>query len=96
MYLSYPQDKIDTHVIVRFALAQMSVQVYVLLNNSKQNTTSLSVLASRTAVLTNTYCEYSQKHNVGIYKYMMWVFKIHILSIIVCIHNNILRVFTNI
>ena len=39
-----PQDRINTQVIYRFELAQRSVQVNVLLNNCKQNNTSLSLL----------------------------------------------------
>ena len=40
VYLSYPQDRINTRVIYRFALAyKWSVQVNILLNNCKQNTT---------------------------------------------------------
>ena len=41
----------NTQVIYRFALAQWCVQVNVLLNNCKQNTTSLSLLVGTTVML---------------------------------------------
>ena len=44
VYESYPVDRINTQVVYRFALAQVND----LLNNCKQNTTSLSLLAGRT------------------------------------------------
>ena len=51
VYLSNPAGRINTQVINRFVLAQVSVQVNGLLNNCKQNTTSLSLLACRTVVI---------------------------------------------
>ena len=48
MYKSYPQYRINTQMIYRFALAQVGVQVNVLLNNCKQNIASLSLLAGMT------------------------------------------------
>ena len=36
MYLSYPQDRINTQVIYRFALAQVKCTRSVLLSNSKK------------------------------------------------------------
>ena len=42
--------RINTQVIYQFTLAQVSVQVNVLLNNCKQNKMSLSLLAGRTVV----------------------------------------------
>ena len=51
MYWSYPQDRINTQVIYRFALAQMECKVSVLLNNWKQNITSLSLLVGTTVLL---------------------------------------------
>ena len=50
VYFSYPQDRINTQVIYRFASAQVSVQDNDLLNNCKQYTTSLSLLVGRTVV----------------------------------------------
>ena len=44
VYESYPQDRINTQVIYRFALAEEKCTVNVLLNNCKQNITSLSLL----------------------------------------------------
>ena len=41
---------INTHVIYRFEVAQVSVQVNVLLNNCKQNIMSLSLLVGTTVV----------------------------------------------
>ena len=43
-----PADRINTQVICQYALAQVSVQVNVLLNNCKQNTKSLSLLPGMT------------------------------------------------
>ena len=48
VYLSYPQDSINTKVIYRFALTQVECTSYFLFNDCKQNITSLSLLAGRT------------------------------------------------
>ena len=47
----YPQDRIDTQVIYQFALALVESTVYIVLNNCKQNTTSLSLLVGTTVNL---------------------------------------------
>ena len=48
VYLSYPQDSINTKVIYRFALTQVECTSYFLFSDCKQNITSLSLLAGRT------------------------------------------------
>ena len=48
VYLSYPQDSINTKVIYRLALTQVECTSYFLSNDCKQNITSLSLLAGRT------------------------------------------------
>ena len=49
MYQSYPQDRIDTQVICRFAVAQKECSIVtVLLKSYKQNITSLSLMDGRT------------------------------------------------
>ena len=53
VYQSYPQDRIDTQVIYRFALAQVECTSYFLLNDCKQNIASLSLLVGTTVVYVN-------------------------------------------
>ena len=48
VYSSYPQDRINTQVIYRFALAQVGCTSYCLLTNCKQKITSLSVFVGTT------------------------------------------------
>ena len=48
VYLSYPQDIINTKEIYRFALTQVEHTSYFLFSDCKQNITSLSLLAGRT------------------------------------------------
>ena len=69
----------------RFALAQVSVKVNILLNNCKQNTTSLSLLAGRTVGwhindllvyhLDECLCRfntYYQKRQIVTFKGILW------------------------
>ena len=51
LYWSYPQDRINTQVNYRFPLAQMECKVSVLLNNCRQNITSLSLLVGTTVAI---------------------------------------------
>ena len=53
-------DRINTQVIYQFALAQVECKVNVLLNNCKQNTTLLSLLAGRTVVKGGPFIYLSQ------------------------------------
>ena len=46
--ISYPADRINTQVIYGFALAQMECTINVLVNNCKQNISSLSLLVGTT------------------------------------------------
>ena len=48
VYLSYPQDSINTKVIYRFALTQVECTSYFSFSDCKQNIPSLSLLAGRT------------------------------------------------
>ena len=48
VYLSYPQDRINTQVIYRFALAQVNCTRKLYISNCKQSITSLSLLAGTT------------------------------------------------
>ena len=50
LYKSYPQDRINTQVIYRFALAQVECTCQCFTYNYKQNMMSLSNLASKTVV----------------------------------------------
>ena len=59
VYSSYPQDRMNTQVIYQFSYIKWSVQVNVLLNNCKQNITSLSLLVGKTvlsAISSFLYC----------------------------------------
>ena len=62
VYLSYPQDSINTKVIYRFALTQVECTSYFLFSDCKQNITSLSVLAGRTV----DYICINPIHRIGI------------------------------
>ena len=48
VYKSYPQDRINTQVIYRFALAQVGYSCKGLLNKIKQKITSLSLFVGTT------------------------------------------------
>ena len=48
VYLSYPQDSINTKVLYRFALTQVECTSYFLFSVCKHNITSLSHLDVRT------------------------------------------------
>ena len=50
VYLSYPQDRINTQVIYRLELAQVECTSKFLLNNCKQNITPRSLLVGTTVV----------------------------------------------
>ena len=50
VYKSYPADRINTQVIYWFTLAHMEYTSHVLLNNCKQNITSLSLLVGMTVI----------------------------------------------
>ena len=73
-YLSCPQDRINTQVIYRFALAQIECKVSVLLNNCKQNNTSLSLLVGMTvatcmrkSIRMKSFCSYDSYRQPHIY-----------------------------
>ena len=61
VYLSYPQDIINTKEIYRFALTQVECTSYCLFSDCKQNITPLSLLAGRT--VDNVYLSYPQDRN---------------------------------
>ena len=61
VYLSYPQDIINTKEIYRFALTQVECTSYSLFSDCKQNITSLSLLAGR--IVDNVYLSYPQDRN---------------------------------
>ena len=57
--LVYPQDRINTQVIYRFALAQVGCTSYCLLTNCKQKITSLSLFVGTPIQVFLFKCEYA-------------------------------------
>ena len=77
VYLSYPEDRINTHVIYRFESDQVECTSYLLLGNCKNTITSLSLLVG-TTVAPQFLCIWLRKRELVVLFNVLLIFCVYI------------------